>query len=539
MSTIGRVDPEKDERVILPIYLNGTYVNALVDPGAQTSAVSTRHVLINDIDLIDSNSTIILANEKEVVCNKYAEDLSITLADYRQINTGAVILDMSPQYDVIIGMPDLLSLGIVISGLPSNIDPDKDQGEENILSTPEKPSDTIKQLIPNIMDILMDLLIQNRALKITDWAIFRFNKGYVSLNLEQADFSKLKCPTSNYVSRKHREQVTAQIKQWLEDGVIEVSYAPTPVNLALLAVDQFNSDGSLRKCRVCLDMSPINKIIPTHNFHLPRINELLRKIKGAKYYTKIDLTQGYHQLKIYKPHRKYFSFQWKGVKYNFRGAPFGLHMLPSFFQQVMMELFADLSDNVQVYIDDLVIYAKTEAEHTRIVKEVLDRLNRHKFKINEKKCQFAVNRIELLGYLISSEGIEIDPDKREHLLDWRTPITGKDVNSMCGFVNFFTTGVPHLAEYIKPFSHLRCHKGKLGDLWTKECDDAFKLLKQKVMEAPVMQFPVDGVPFQVATDASNMAVGGVLYQMIEGKPVGILVIKLKSQDPQQDPQKLK
>ena len=60
-------------------------------------------------------------------------------------------------------------------------------------------------------------------------------------------------------------------------------------------------------------------------------------------------------------------------------------MLPSFFQQVMMELFADLSDNVQVYIDDLVIYAKTEAEHTRIVKEVLDRLNRHKFKINEKK----------------------------------------------------------------------------------------------------------------------------------------------------------
>ncbi len=407
MSTIGRIDPEEDERVILPVYLNGIRVNALVDPGAQTTAVSSRHALITDLDIKRCDSTIILANKTEISCDKLAKNLTIVLADYRQIDTQAVILDMSPQYDIILGMSDLLSLGIVISGLPSNVEPDKDQGESDTFFQPTTPSDQVRSLIPDIMDSLMDLLIQNRSLKITDWAVFRFNKGYVSLNLEQADFSKLKCPTSNYVSKKHHEQVNAQVKQWLEDGVIEVSYAPTPVNLALLAVDQFNSDGSLRKCRVCLDMSPLNKIIPTHSFHLPRINDLLRKIDGAKYFTKLDLTQGYHHLKIYKEYRKYFSFQWKGVKYHFRGAPFGLHMLPSFFQQVMMELFADLEHCVQVYIDDVVVYTKTASEHKRITQVVLQRLNDARFKINEKKCTFATNRIELLGYLISDKGIEI------------------------------------------------------------------------------------------------------------------------------------
>lgn len=473
--------------------------------------------LISDFETTLEDSHVVYANEKEDVSHEMVKDVNITLLDHRMVQTDMIVLDMSKQYDCIIGQGDLLSFGITLTGLPNGMEPMKDQSDDNILNPPKPPTDRVKELIPELVKNITDLIVKNRAIKITQWAKFKFNNGYVSLDLSKVDFTQLKTPSRNYVSHRHMEEVTEQVKKWLDDGVIEVNYEPTPSNLALLAVDQFNSDGTFKKVRVCLDMSPINKIIPTHNFHLPRINEMLRSLGGATVFSKIDLTQGYHQLRILREHRKYFSFAWKGKQYMFRGAPFGLHMLPAFFQQIMDDLFADMPQ-VKVYLDDIIIFTATREEHSHIVRQVLARLNAHNFKINEAKCEWGVDKVQLLGYVVSGEGIEIDPGKVEHLLDWRTPTTGKDVNSLCGFVNFFTDGVPHLADLLKPFGHLRLHKGKLDELWTAECEEAFRKVKTAVQSAPVMRRPIDGKPFKVATDASDNAVGGVLYQVVENKP---------------------
>lgn len=514
----NKIFTKGDERIIQSVYINGERVLALFDPGAEVSAISRRVAYATSMPIHTQHTDLILGNGKTSSCEEAIDHAHIMLSDRREVKTHMIVTDMSQKYDVIIGMTDLLSLGISMTGLPNGLDPNKDQSDDNMLKVPKPPTGEAKEMIPHFTDIIMDLILQNRKIKITDWCMFKFSNGYVKLDLTNVDFSKLKCPSHNYVSWRHKDVVRTQIEDWLKQGLIEINYDATPVNLALLAVDQYKSDGSFSKTRVVLDLSPINKLIPQHSFPLPKISEILRKMEGATIFTKIDLKSAFHQLQIYEPHRKYFSFTWQGKKYQFKGAPEGLHLLPSFFQQVMMELFADLSDNVSVYLDDIVIFTKTKAEHTRLVKEVLRRLNAANLKINEDKCSFAKDTIHLLGYKVSAAGVEIDPGKKQFLLDLSTPITGRDVNSVCGFVNFFSDSVPHLSHYLQPFSHLRLHKGPLGKLWTKECDDAFKLVKSKVMDAPIMQYPVDGVPFEVATDASDRALGGVLYQTINGKP---------------------
>ncbi|KNC79799.1 hypothetical protein SARC_07824 [Sphaeroforma arctica JP610] len=144
-------------------------------------------------------------------------------------------------------MPTCINLTLTITGLPTNIDPQKDQSDDNLLKPVYTPSKTVKEMIPHFTEKHKDKIFENDKIKITDRAKFKFNNGYMSLDLTKVDFSKLRCPTRNYIAWRHEQVIREQVKAWLDDGVIAVNYESTPVNLALLAVDQFNSDGTLKK----------------------------------------------------------------------------------------------------------------------------------------------------------------------------------------------------------------------------------------------------------------------------------------------------
>ncbi|KNC80398.1 hypothetical protein SARC_07241 [Sphaeroforma arctica JP610] len=128
---------------------------------------------------------------------------------------------------------------------PAQIRSEKEEQSDN-----KPPSDTVKALIPGFANKIIDSTLVNKKIKITDWAKYNFNHGYVSLDLTKVDFTELKCPSRNYVSWRHEAVVIEQVEKWLADGVIEINYQQTPVNLALLAVDQHNSDGSFKKVRI-------------------------------------------------------------------------------------------------------------------------------------------------------------------------------------------------------------------------------------------------------------------------------------------------
>ncbi|KNC85001.1 hypothetical protein SARC_02790 [Sphaeroforma arctica JP610] len=149
-----------------------------------------------------------------------ATDVKIYLADDRNINTQAVIVKMSQKYEIIVRMSDLLTLEITVTGLPNNVDPLKNQLDNNCLKPYTPPSDTVKEIIPDFANAIMDLILVNKKVKITDWAKFRLNDGYVSLNLTKVDFTMLKYPFWNYVSWIHEAVVKEQVKKWLVDEVI-------------------------------------------------------------------------------------------------------------------------------------------------------------------------------------------------------------------------------------------------------------------------------------------------------------------------------
>jgi hypothetical protein len=189
---------------------------------------------------------------------------------------------------------------------------------------------------------------------------------------------------TNYVSLALFEAVDEQVYQWMEEGVIEVNNENTPVNLPLIAIRQNNTDGSLRKVRVCVDFRQLNKLVSMDSYTIPKFNELHSMLVGCNYFSVIDLESGYNQVKVAEGSRKYMCFRWKGIQYRFKGTPFGLNFLPSQFNRMISHHLNGIP-GVIVYIDDIFIASKTMEEHERSVKEVLRRLTDAKMRINKEK----------------------------------------------------------------------------------------------------------------------------------------------------------
>src|SRR6478609_11054836 len=177
---------------------------------------------------------------------------------------------------------------------------------------------------------------------------------------------------------------------------------------------------------------------------------------------------------------------------------------------------------VVVYIDDILIFSKSEAEHQAHVRLVLEVLKREKFYVCKAKSSFAQKEIEYLGHIVDKQGIRPDPKKVEAVKTWPVPKSVHDVRSFLGLVNYFRKFIEHYSEIAVPLTNLT--KKSHPWVWTGRCQDAFELLKQKLIEAPLLRTPNESLPYEVVTDASDLGLGGVLLQ--EGQPVAFESRKL-------------
>eukprot|EP00121_Abeoforma_whisleri_P010553 Awhi_evm1s9735 len=245
---------------------------------------------------------------------------------------------------------------------------------------------------------------------------------------------------------------------------------------------------------------------------IPNIRRLLKRLRGKSVYTSLDLKSGYHQMKIKKGSRKYFCFTWKGKQYRFRGAPFGLHFLPSKFHRIMSHLFADL-DDVTVYIDDILIASVSVEKHKEVVEEVIKRLNKANLKLNLEKCKWGVESVIFLGFKISKDGVEIDPQKQERLLQIRIPETGKDIRQFLGAMNYLREHLPEYGKIAGPLYELQNVKIlKNNETWRERGLDAFIKLKELLHSPETLQQPLEDVKYELETDASKYGFGGCLFQ---------------------------
>ncbi|GLB34668.1 putative retrotransposable element tf2 155 kda protein type 1-like [Lyophyllum shimeji] len=268
-------------------------------------------------------------------------------------------------------------------------------------------------------------------------------------------------------------------------------------------------DGSLRLVQ---DYRALNAITVKNRYPLPLISELINNLRGARYFTKLDVRWGYNNVRIKE------GDEWKAAFRTNRGLfePlvmfFGLTNSPATFQTMMNDIFRDLIAQgvVCVYLDDILIYTKTLEEHRRITRIVLDRLREHRLFLKPEKCEFERTEIEYLGLIISHGTASMDPVKVAGVAEWPVPKNKKEVQSFLGFTNFYR-------RFIRDFSH---HARPLFDLTAKDAawtwgsgqQDAFDSLKRAITSKPVLIFPDDDRPFRVEADSSDFATGAVLSQ---------------------------
>ena len=310
----------------------------------------------------------------------------------------------------------------------------------------------------------------------------------------------------NYIKANHEQRTSEIIKEWLEANVIEETTEPGKTNFALLAVPKKDHDGNETDIRICVDLKPLNDYLLDDNYPIPKIERVLQagcKSKGPdSRRSAIDLTAAYHRFSL---SWKGVAFKWQGKRYRFIKAMFGVKTMTAKFQRVIDSILAELNlPGVDAYIDDITISADTREEEIIKTVKVIEKLTDYRMIINEKKSQFGVYTLDLLGYQIDGEGMKPHPSKVESIMKWPRPTTGKQVKSFMGVVNFNRNSMKHFALIAAPLDRMRECK---NIVWNDELEKSFNDIKTALKRATQLVVEDNSKEVLLGTDASELGFG--------------------------------
>ncbi|KAL4023074.1 hypothetical protein IC575_016822 [Cucumis melo] len=316
------------------------------------------------------------------------------------------------------------------------------------------------------------------------------------------------------------KELKVQLQELLDKGFIRPSVSPWGAPVLFVK----KKDGLMR---LCIDYRELNKVTVKNRYPLPRIDDLFDQLQGATVFSKIDLRSGYHQLRIKDGDVPKTTFRSRYGHYEFIVMSFGLTNAPAVFMDLMNRVFREFLDTfVIVFIDDILIYSKTEAEHEEHLHIVLQTLPDNKLYAKFSKCEFWLKQVSFLGHVVSKAGVSVDPAKIEAVTGWTRPSTVSEVRSFLGLAGYYRRFVENFSRIATPLTQLT-RKGA-PFVWSKACEDSFQNLKQKLVTAPVLTVPDGSGSFVIYSDASKKGLGCVLMQ--QGKVVAYASRQLKSHE---------
>lgn len=306
------------------------------------------------------------------------------------------------------------------------------------------------------------------------------------------------------LSKPLLDELQTQLGSLLEKGLIEPSRSPFGAPVFFVK----KSDGSLRL--VC-DWRELNKITVKNEACLPNIDDIFDTVQGSKFFTKLDLRSGYNQVRIDEEDVPKTAINTPLGHFQFKVMGFGLCNAPATFQSLMNDVLRPyLRKFVVVFLDDILIFSRSWKEHLEHVHLVLEALRKHQLFGKLSKCLFGATETLYLGHCISGSTIAPDPQKLLAVEGWPIPKNVSQVRSFLGFANYFRRFVPHYAELAKPLD-LITGKNSIFS-WNEERQQAFEDIKSALVSAPVLRLADVSKPFRVHTDASDTALGAVLFQ---------------------------
>ena len=308
------------------------------------------------------------------------------------------------------------------------------------------------------------------------------------------------------------ERANQEVRDLLALGMIQPSLSPWASGIVMVK----KKSGELR---FCCDFRPLNEVTIKDAYPLPRIDESLSRLGKAKIYTSIDLAWAFWQIPVRKADRQKTAFACELGLFEWRRMPFGMCNASATFQRAIARALQRIVNRegsmVMAYIDDIVIATETIEDHMDRLREVFQCLREAGFKMRVSKCDFMKSEIKYLGRVVSADGIKPDPKAVTKLKEWDIPRTKTELQSFLGFANYYRDFIPWHAKLVAPLQAIT--GGASSFLWGEEQQRAFNSIKVALMEATALAQPDTEGEFVLDTDASGVAISGILHQW-QGPP---------------------
>ncbi|KAD5803510.1 hypothetical protein E3N88_14870 [Mikania micrantha] len=311
-------------------------------------------------------------------------------------------------------------------------------------------------------------------------------------------------PLPSQTPTSYPPDLVSLLDEFSTQGIIQPSTSPFSSPVLLVR----KKDGTWR---FCVDYRALNTITVRDRFPIPSIDELFDELHGAKFFSKLELLAGYHQIRIQPSDVPKTAFRMHDGHYEFLVMPFGLTNAPSTFQRLMNDVFRPfLRKFVLFFFDDVLIYSTSWTAHMAHIRSILQLLLAHKLVAKISKCIFGQTTIGYLGHVISPSGLAVDPAKIQVIAQWHVPTNAKEVRSFLGIVGYYRRFINNYASIAAPLTDLL--KNSQVFTWDSHTSEAFLTLKQHLCSTHVLSLPDFSQPFTIETDASGIGIGAVLSQ---------------------------
>lgn len=403
-------------------------------------------------------------------------------------------------------------------------------------SLPKLPEDSAFLLSPaevethrkvNLPSVEMtpELTQQFEALKIKYSSAFSKHSGdigrtgLIEMDIDTGDSPPV-CQRPYTLALKHYQWVKGEIELLEKAGVIKQSISPWASPIVI--VPKKSGPGEPQKRRLCVDYRKINELEPEVKkayskakgaislVPLPKIDELYALLRGARIFSTLDLRSGYYHIRLNEASKAKTAFVTPFGKHQFEVVPFGLRQAPVYFQQLISGILNDL-DFAFGYLDDIIIFSSDKETHLKHMEIIFAKLEKAGLKLKESKCNFFKTQIQYLGHIVSAEGIKPLPEKCQAIDEMPAPRNVKEVQIFMGIAGYYQKFVPRFSDIARPITELT--KKAIVFLWQPKCQVSFEMLKEFLMDEPILIYPDPNKPYYLFTDASKYAWAGVLTQL--------------------------
>ena len=524
-----------------PIELNGERECwAITDNGSNVTLMAKE--LYDSFDLPEKNfdvkvfgfegSWVVVSRYKKIptrTCNK-----SAVLQCYR--------MDFKDPERIILSRAHLKKLGMKMSGIPATF-PSKQVNaveekleQEKVFNNEEENFEPVaiahgevqhtEEMVRHLKRELEEELQENKMLGERSFCTIPGSEFTVRVKKGQGPVYKRQYPIQVSLISKVEER----IREWEANGWIEeVKGTRNAWNNPLVAVPKVSGGKTDPKdIRLCVDARPGNSAVMGPEYNLLKFSTMFQRMKGAKFFTKFDIVNAFHHLRVSELAGLVYGFTTPdGRQMRWIRMPFGPTAACPHFQRVIDIILIGVEDRASGYVDNILVFSITFEQHIDDCREVLRRLTAAGMRIKPAKTKYAFKKIRFLGSIIDGTSRYVDQEKIDKFITLRAPETQRQLQAFLGFINYLRDFIPAYSCVVGPIEALQGVKS-VKKAWGVKQVETIKLIKKILSNAPVLEHPNWDRPFTVATDASQFGVGAVLYQKDEDDKMHIIHLHAQS-----------